>query len=127
MGLQSSSRVRSIGLDPDREIVHSIYYSLRTNLPVQLMGFSDYPFAITKYDDSRIFPGHKEVLEFLNEFAREFGLVELIRFKNEVVRVERVDLRNDRWVVGSRGNEVSSNEVFDAIVVCNGHYHILCN
>ncbi|KAL3615578.1 hypothetical protein CASFOL_041239 [Castilleja foliolosa] len=112
-----------LGLDPDREIIHSsLYYSLHTNLPYQLMGFSDYPFAIRKYSDSSVFPGHEEVLDFLNEFAREFGLVKLIRFKTEVVRVERVGLRNDQWVVESRADKVSSDEVFDAVVVCNGHY-----
>ncbi|KAL8483499.1 hypothetical protein ACS0TY_026257 [Phlomoides rotata] len=35
-----------LGHDPNREIVHSsLYHSLRTNLPRQLMGFSDYPFS----------------------------------------------------------------------------------
>ncbi|KAK6120558.1 hypothetical protein DH2020_045689 [Rehmannia glutinosa] len=112
-----------LGLDPNREIVHSsLYRSLCTNLPRQLMGFVDYPFAIREYGDSRNFPGHEEVLEFLNEFARDFGLVELIRFKTEVVLVEQVDLRNDQWIVGSRANKVSSSEVFDAVVVCVGHY-----
>ncbi|KAK6142953.1 hypothetical protein DH2020_023301 [Rehmannia glutinosa] len=112
-----------LGLDPNREIVHSsLYQSLRTNLPRQLMGFVDYPFAIRECGDSRNFPGHEEVLEFLNEFARDFGLVKLIRFKTEVVRVQQVDLRNDQWIVGSRTNKVSSDEVFDAVVVCVGHY-----
>lgn len=112
-----------LGLDPNREIVHSsLYHSLRTNLPRQLMGFSDHPFSTLKNGDPRTFPGHEEVLEFLNEFATHFGLVELIRFETEVVRVERVDFRSDQWVVESRNNESSSNENFDAVVVCNGHY-----
>ncbi|KAK6142951.1 hypothetical protein DH2020_023299 [Rehmannia glutinosa] len=109
-----------LGLDLNREIVHSsLYRSLCTNLPRQLMGFLDYPFAIREYGDSSTFPGHEEVLEFLNEFAREFGLVELIRFQTEVVQV---DLRNDQWIVGSIANKVSSDEVFDAVVVCVGHH-----
>ncbi|PIN20861.1 Flavin-containing monooxygenase [Handroanthus impetiginosus] len=115
----------SLSLDPNREIVHSsLYQSLCTNLPRQLMGFLDYPFATRKYGDLRTFPGHEEVLGLLNEFASEFGLVELIRFETEVVRVERVDLRNDKWVVESRSgtNELGSEEVFDAVVVCNGHH-----
>ncbi|KAI3449101.1 hypothetical protein Pfo_005766 [Paulownia fortunei] len=112
-----------LGLDPNREIVHgSLYHSLRTNIPRQLMGFLDYPFATRKYGNSRTFPGHEEVLEFLNEFASDFGLIEVIRFRTEVIRVERVDLRNDQWVVESRSNELSSNEIFDAVVVCSGHH-----
>ncbi|KAL1540100.1 aliphatic glucosinolate S-oxygenase [Salvia divinorum] len=112
-----------LSLDPDREIVHSsLYRSLRTNLPRQLMGFSDYPFSTD--GDPRTFPGHREVLRFINKFATEFGLVELIRFDAEVVRVERVDSRNDQWLVESRNRETSSNELFNAVVVCNGHYTI---
>ncbi|XP_011090332.1 flavin-containing monooxygenase FMO GS-OX-like 2 [Sesamum indicum] len=112
-----------LGLDPDREVVHgSLYPSLRTNIPRQLMGFSDYPFGSRKNGDSRTFPGHEEVLNFLIEFAEEFGLVELIRFNTEVVRVERVGSRNDEWVVEFRTGQSDSEEVFDAVVVCNGHH-----
>lgn len=112
-----------LGLDPNREVVHgTLYQSLRTNIPRQLMGFLDCPFATRKYGDSSTFPSHEEVLEFLNEFATDFGLIELIRFKTEVVRVERVDFRNDQWVVESRTNELSSNEIFDAVVICSGHH-----
>ncbi|KAL8475946.1 hypothetical protein ACS0TY_028559 [Phlomoides rotata] len=109
-----------LGLDPNRETVHSsLYHSLRTNLPRQLMGFSDYPFSTDKNGDPRTFPGREEVLEFLNEFATHFGLVELIRFQTKVDRVERVD---HRWVVESSNNESTSNDTFDAVAVCNGHF-----
>ncbi|KAL2511476.1 Flavin-containing monooxygenase FMO GS-OX-like 3 [Abeliophyllum distichum] len=111
-----------LGLDPNREIVHgSLYSSLCTNLPRQLMSFSDYPFEIRKNGELRTFPDHEEVLEYLNKFARDFGLVELIRFNTEVVRVQRV---NDQWIVGSRSttSDLSLEEAFDAVVVCNGHH-----
>ncbi|GFY92651.1 flavin-binding monooxygenase family protein [Actinidia rufa] len=52
----------------------------------------------------------------------DFGLGELIRFGAEVVRVERVDSGKDQWVVESRTSEVSSEEFFEAVVVCNGHH-----
>ncbi|KAK4414662.1 Flavin-containing monooxygenase FMO GS-OX-like 7 [Sesamum alatum] len=107
-----------LGLDPDREVVHgSLYSSLRTNNPRQLMGFSDYPFGSRTNGDSRTFPGHEEMLSFLNEFAEEFGLVELIRFNTEVVRVERVGSRNDEWVVESRNGHSGSEEI---VVVIGG-------
>ncbi|KAF7137154.1 hypothetical protein RHSIM_Rhsim07G0030500 [Rhododendron simsii] len=118
----------SLGLDPKREIVHcSLYSSLRTNLPRPLMGFSDYPFTDRVYGDPRNFPGHEEVLKFVKDFAREFGLTELIRFQTEVVRVERVESGNDdddddEWVVESRTSGASGEEEFQAVVVCTGHY-----
>ncbi|CAK9159370.1 unnamed protein product [Ilex paraguariensis] len=120
------SRVEAdlLGLDANREIVHSsLYKSLRTNLPRPIMGFSDYPFTMSENGDSRNFPGHEEVLKFLERFVKDFGLHELIRFNSDVVRVERVDSGNiDEWVVESRTSGVSLEEVFEAVVVGNGHY-----
>ncbi|KAK4353987.1 hypothetical protein RND71_026181 [Anisodus tanguticus] len=111
-----------LGLDPNREIIcSSLYKSLRTNLPRQLMSFSDYPFKGTKNGKMLNFPGHEEVLKFLNEFAKDFGITELIRFNTEVVRVAQVE---NRWVVESKTDELSSGEVFDSVVICNGHYTI---
>ncbi|CAK9159366.1 unnamed protein product [Ilex paraguariensis] len=114
-----------LGLDPNREIVHSsIYFSLRTNSPRHLTGFSDYLFTSKQYGDSRNFPGHEEVLKFLDDFAKDFGLVELIRFNTEVVRVERVDSRIDEWVVESRTSGLSTEDIFEAVMVCSGHYTV---
>ncbi|KAL5728227.1 hypothetical protein ACHQM5_001339 [Ranunculus cassubicifolius] len=114
-----------LSINPSRSIIHtSLYNSLRTNLPREVMGFRDYPF-ITKDDehrDSRRFPGHKEVLLYLNDFVSEFGLSELIRFETEVVRVEFVEER--KWTVRFKrgvGGSVD-DEVYNAVVVCNGHY-----
>ncbi|KAM7508779.1 hypothetical protein LguiA_019232 [Lonicera macranthoides] len=120
-----NSRVDSdpLSLDPSRQLVHSsLYSSLRTNFPRHLMGFSDYQFSPTENGDSRIFPGHEEVLKFLNDFSRHFELCELIRFNTDVLRVERVDSKNDEWLIKSRTNGLGSEEVFEAVVVCNGHY-----
>ncbi|RDY04277.1 Flavin-containing monooxygenase FMO GS-OX-like 3, partial [Mucuna pruriens] len=109
-----------IGLDPNREVVHtSLYHCLQTNLPRQLMGFLDYPFPNRENGDSRTFPGHEEVLWFLNRFADEFELRGLTRFGSEVVRVERVD---ESWVVESRTRDLLSRESFQAVVVCSGHF-----
>lgn len=111
-------------LDPTRDIVHSsLYLSMRTNLPRQLMSFYDYPFPKeSENGDPRSFPGHEEVLWFLKKFADDFGLAQLARFNTEVVRVSRVGVRNDEWLVESRnrGSDLVSREVFVAVVVCSG-------
>lgn len=117
-----------LGVDPTREIVHSsLYRSLRTNLPRQLMGFLDYPLPKREDGDPRSFPGHEEMLWFLNRFADDFGLVELVKFNTEVVRVARVDPeRSDGWLVESVTREggplTASREVFEAVVVCTGTF-----
>ncbi|KAJ4754209.1 Flavin-containing monooxygenase [Rhynchospora pubera] len=116
----------SLGIDPARNIVHSsLYKSLRTNLPRESMGFLDYPFVPRgSGGDARRFPSHEEVLRYLENFAEEFGLIESIRFRTEVERVER-EVDGKRWIVKSRevgGGGEKKREVYDGVVVCNGHY-----
>lgn len=116
-----------LGLNPNREIVHSsLYRSVRTTIPRKLMGFSDYPFPIGGQNGvPKEFPGHEEVLKFLKNFARDFGIIDHVRFNTEVVRVEQL-IEIGMWVVGWRSTKscggLSSEELFDAVVVCNGHF-----
>ncbi|KAI5017926.1 hypothetical protein ZWY2020_042814 [Hordeum vulgare] len=103
----------------------SLYASLRTNLPREVMGFLDFPFTAARGSvvDARRFPGHEEVLRYLEDFAQRFDLYGLVRFQTEVVGVRRV--AGGRWAVtsrklGEKGEQ--EEEVYDAVVVCNGHY-----
>jgi cation diffusion facilitator CzcD-associated flavoprotein CzcO len=108
----------------------NLYASLRTNLPRQSMGFLDFPFtaaAAGPDGDPRTFPGHAEVLRYLREFARRFELHGLVRLDTEVIKVTREAaaswrVRYSRKVSGSE-KRVAEEEVFDAVVVCNGHYY----
>ncbi|MBA0589553.1 hypothetical protein Gorai_018293 [Gossypium raimondii] len=91
------------------------------------MGFTDYPFMKKEGGDPRTFPGHEEVLKFLEDFVRDFRLMELIRFGHEVVRVELTDEARHKWVVESRTRETESRweskeELFEAVVICNGKH-----
>ncbi|GMN40782.1 hypothetical protein TIFTF001_010003 [Ficus carica] len=126
-----NSKVESdqLGLDPSRAVVHSsLYESLRTNLPREIMGFRDFPFVAREddqYRDPRRFPSHREVLMYLKEFAKEFGIEKLVRFETEVVYVGMVKSNGNfnKWKVRSKkrsGDEI--DEFFDAVVVCAGHY-----
>ncbi|KAF5207772.1 Flavin-containing monooxygenase fmo gs-ox-like [Thalictrum thalictroides] len=121
-----------LGVDPSRTIVHtSLYDSLRTNLPREVMGFLDYPFLPkdVKQRDSRRFPGHREVLHYLEDFMSEFELTELIRFETQVIHVgllKEEEQQVGKWLVRSRGKDriVEDDEVYNAVVVCNGHYSV---
>ncbi|VAI25625.1 unnamed protein product [Triticum turgidum subsp. durum] len=96
------------------------------------MGFLDFPFVADRSSaDPRRFPGHPEVLRYLEEFARRFDLLGLVRFETEVVSVRRS--RDDGagaagWRVSYRSRRPDGAEgeleedVFDAVVVCNGHF-----
>lgn len=112
-----------LGSDPTRKIVHgSLYASLRTNLPREVMGFRDYPFVSSTRPgrDPRRYPGHREVMEYLNDYASEFGLSELVRLETEVLEVGIVD--GGKWKVKYGKNGEVDDELYDAVVVCNGHY-----
>ncbi|CBI25788.3 unnamed protein product, partial [Vitis vinifera] len=88
---QPSVEADPLASDPSRTIVHSsLYPSLRTNLPREVMGFRDYPF---------LSPG---------------GTVEVVY----------TGLGADgKWRLRSRrGNDEEVDEIFDAVVVCNGHH-----
>ncbi|KAL6906417.1 hypothetical protein ACP4OV_004018 [Aristida adscensionis] len=115
-----------LGSDPASPgAVHgSLYASLRTNLPRELMGFSGFPLAGRVFaGDARAFPGHREVLAFLDAFAEESGVAARVRLRAEVLRVRPLGPDpGESWAVSWRveTGEVAE-EVFDAVVVCNGH------
>ncbi|KAL1187714.1 Flavin-containing monooxygenase FMO GS-OX-like 4 [Cardamine amara subsp. amara] len=123
-----------LSLDPTRSIVHSsVYGSLRTNLPRECMGYRDFPFilrsGVTESRDPRRFPSHREVLTYLRDFAKEFAIEEMIRFETSVVKVSPA-VESDggdgigKWRIESTENEmkIRRDEIYDAVVVCNGHY-----
>ncbi|KAJ0797738.1 putative flavin monooxygenase, FAD/NAD(P)-binding domain superfamily [Helianthus annuus] len=85
------------------------------------MSFTDFKFSEKVYGDPRKYPGHEEVLKFWTDFATHFELTELSRFNTLVTRVEVVESDITEFIVVSNMNGVISVEVFDAVVVCNGH------
>ncbi|KAJ1416024.1 Flavin monooxygenase FMO [Sesbania bispinosa] len=115
-----------LGLDPRRRLVHSsLYESLRTNLPRETMGFLDYPFRRKeeKGRDPRRFPSHREVLMYLQDFVADFEIDELVRLQTEVVLAVAGLGEGGKWRVISRSPDSDCvDEIYDAVVVCNGHY-----
>ncbi|GLJ13517.1 hypothetical protein SUGI_0214200 [Cryptomeria japonica] len=79
------------------------YQSLRTNLTRDIMGFMDYPFLVKEGRDSRRFPGHHELFLYLKDFARDFNLVELIRFNTVVEYVGMVGEGQECVMSGEEG------------------------
>ncbi|MFT4712523.1 MAG: thioredoxin reductase [Candidatus Azotimanducaceae bacterium] len=123
------------GVDPDQTVHTSLYDSLRTNLPRDLMAFSDYTFdSIGGGEDTWLrFPGHAQVLEYLERFSADHDLLKLIRFNAEVTCVRSADdpvrantssgLRTNNWAIESHDSQRrASHDLFDIVAVCNGHY-----
>lgn len=117
-----------LGRDPSSRIHWSMYRDLRTNLPREVMGFSDFPFdgSFERSMDPRRFPSHTEVLAYLKAFTAHFDLMQFIQFNRKVSSVGYTfegDRRMPKWRishVGLHGDIL--NHLFDGLIVCNGHY-----
>ena len=136
----------ALGVDPNRAIVHSsVYASLRTNLPREVMGYASFPFASSKSfsgSDDRRFCGHEEVRAYLRAYATRHDLLDAISLGEEVTDATPVVAKasddddatrwGPKWRVTTRsvekGDDDDANaavvETFDALVVCNGHYSV---
>lgn len=119
-----------LGRNSFLEVHSSMYASLRLLSPREIMGFTDFPFSVKKGRDMRRFPGHKELLLYLNDFVEWFGLRDMIKFNTRVEYVGMMDYgvvgKDLKWVVRSREKNSTEKgvveEVFDAVVVATGHY-----
>ncbi|KAL2516055.1 Flavin-containing monooxygenase FMO GS-OX-like 9 [Forsythia ovata] len=118
-----------LGRDNFLKVHSSIYESLRLASPREILGFTDFPFGMKKGRDMRRFPGHKELLLYLQDFCECFGLREMIRFNTRVENVEMLDFpilgKDLRWVVKTtekKARDKVVEEVYDAVVVATGHY-----
>jgi cation diffusion facilitator CzcD-associated flavoprotein CzcO len=106
-----------LGLNAKKSVFSSLYESLRTNLPRDLMAFFDYTFDTNGGGDDKWprYPHHSKVLKYLENFAQDFNLLSLIRFNEKVISVTQH--KNHQWLV-----ESTATDEFDAVAICNGHY-----
>lgn len=105
------------------EFESPLYDYLETNIPKQLMAYSDQPFP----EDAPLFPRHQTVLEYLEDYAKDVH--HLIHFNTQVQDVrldESASQNHETWQV--RTKKIDSKEtgagVYDAVVVANGHYTV---
>ncbi|ORY06269.1 FAD/NAD(P)-binding domain-containing protein [Basidiobolus meristosporus CBS 931.73] len=100
-----------------------MYESLRTNIFYDIMEVQGHQFP----DQTVPFPGHAEVLEYLKTYAEKFDLIKLISF-NTSVSSARWDKSTAQWsldLATNQDNQSSTRtELFDAVVVCNGHHTV---
>lgn len=98
-----------------------IYDHLETNIPRELMGFSDLDWR----HDCQLFPKHETVLHYLQQYAQEIR--SLIKFQTQVIDVSQT--HDKRWTVQTRelsrdAKDKTSSPVFDAVLVANGHFNV---
>ncbi|XP_078048296.1 senecionine N-oxygenase [Augochlora pura] len=97
----------------------SMYNNLRTNLPKEVMGYPDYPAP----DFPESYLTRTQILDFLNSYCDHFKLRQYIRFLHNVELVEPSN-GDRKWLIKAKNlqNNSVTNESFDAVMVCNGHY-----
>ncbi|OAA40272.1 Flavin monooxygenase-like protein [Metarhizium rileyi] len=97
----------------------AMYDQLHANIPKSLMMFSDLEFP----QDSWVFPSRHDIQNYLVEYSQDVR--DLIQF---CFQVKRVFLQHghgeDKWQVVAHSTMDGQviDEVFDAVVVANGHY-----
>ncbi|VEN41237.1 unnamed protein product [Callosobruchus maculatus] len=110
-----------VGTDEYGYTIHTpMYKKLSTNLPKEVMYFSDFPFP-ERYES---FITRKDVLDYLNIYADRFNLRPLVKL-NCLVRNVR-PLKDDRWEVTylHKPTNETIRKVYDVVMVCNGHYNV---
>uniref|UniRef100_A0A8C5PLV2 Flavin-containing monooxygenase n=1 Tax=Leptobrachium leishanense TaxID=445787 RepID=A0A8C5PLV2_9ANUR len=98
----------------------SLYNSVVTNTSKEMMCYSDFPMP----PDFPVFLHHEKMLEYLNLYVEHFNLRKYIQFNTEVQHVkEHPNFSNTgQWNVGTEQRGIKETAVFDAVIVCNGHY-----
>ncbi|KAL6243618.1 monooxygenase [Rhinocladiella similis] len=105
------------------EFESPLYDYLETNIPKQLMAFSDKAFS----DADPLFPSHQAVLRYLEEYAADVR--PLIKFHSAVKDLTSIAhdaSEHERWnlVAEDVRTKETTQHVYDAVVVANGHYTI---
>ena len=81
-----------------------------------LSQYHDYPMPAA-YPD---YPSHSQLAAYFQAYATNFDVEKYISFGTEVLSAK--PLNGDRWSVRIARDGVESEQIFDALVVANGHH-----
>ena len=87
-------------------IISSKYYS----------EYEDFPFPPGTPD----YPHHTHLKKYFQDYAAHFGVTPKVRFNTQVIKAERG--ADGKWTLLSRGPEGERREIFDALMIANGHH-----
>ncbi|XP_038699237.1 probable flavin-containing monooxygenase 1 isoform X2 [Tripterygium wilfordii] len=113
--------------------------------PKQGYQFSDFPWSSSVKE---IFPNHTKVMEYLESYARHFGIYQYINFNSKVISIDYVGESNEemeswslwggkgkpfcskgKWLVEVQDTKICSRKVyeFEFVILCIGKYSGLPN
>ena len=81
-----------------------------------LSQYDDFPMP----DDYPDYPSHNQLAAYFQAYAKKFNLYPHIEFETLVVHCSRDS--HGKWHVTTKKYDRVKTEVFDALVVCNGHH-----
>ncbi|NWI01776.1 FMO4 monooxygenase, partial [Tichodroma muraria] len=98
----------------------SVYRSVITNTSKEMSCFSDFPFP----EDFPSYLPHSLILEYFRMYARHFNLLRHVRFQTTVLSVRKCPdfTASGQWEVVTETAGVRESHIFDAVMVCTGHY-----
>ncbi|KAJ5146424.1 uncharacterized protein N7515_000988 [Penicillium bovifimosum] len=100
--------------------VSPVYDRLETNIPKDLMRYSDKPFS----PESQLFPKHRTVKQYLEEYAED--IKSFIQFETQVSEVTLQDDNLSTWSVTTKNFRTGTDttDTYDAVVVASGHFTV---
>lgn len=101
----------------------AMYNSLRTNLPKEIMGFSNEDPIEATSDNS--FIGHADVLCYLEAYIHKYSLEQYISYNIQVRQVTKDVAQWNVQAIDTKSNQECDFK-FDYLVICNGHYDTPC-
>lgn len=92
---------------------HGVYETVYTDACKDVMQFTEFPMP-ESYPD---FLSRNHMLEYLNNYATYFNIINDIRFNTRVIWVSSIE--NNKWKVTFQDK---SFKIFKGIIICNGHH-----
>ncbi|KAF2671426.1 putative flavin dependent monooxygenase [Microthyrium microscopicum] len=110
------------GSSKDKVFISPVYDLLETNIPKDMMKFSDLDFP----EHLPLFPKHEDVKIYLQQYGKE--VEDLISFDTQVTNIRVGSRPNTTWTLDSLHLPTGKRYIkeYDAIVVANGHYFVPC-
>ncbi|XP_055963371.1 dimethylaniline monooxygenase [N-oxide-forming] 4 [Sorex fumeus] len=106
--------------DSSEDGMTRVYRSLVTNVCKEMSSYSDFPF----HEDYPNFMSQEKFWNYLREFVEHFDLLKYIRFQTTVRSITRRPdfTETGQWEVVTEREGKQDQAVFDAVMVCTGHY-----
>jgi cation diffusion facilitator CzcD-associated flavoprotein CzcO len=100
--------------------VSPLYDLLETNIPKELMRYSDQEWP----SEAQLFPKHRTVKQYLEDYAKD--VKSFIQFETQVLDVKLKDAGLSTWDLTAKdlSTGAKTTRTYDAVVVASGHFTV---